>query len=69
MNVLALDFATKTGWALKDGGSGVWDFTLRSDESSGFRLIRFRKKLKESLDEHGYRVVVFEQVSVAGEEK
>jgi Holliday junction resolvasome RuvABC endonuclease subunit len=49
MNILALDAATKTGWALiKDGRvleSGVQDFSKRRGESNGAMFFRFRNWL------------------------
>jgi Holliday junction resolvasome RuvABC endonuclease subunit len=52
--VLALDLATKTGWALRDRNgnilSGVQEFVLKRGESAGMRFLRFRKWLKEVLN-------------------
>ncbi len=55
MRVLALDPATKCGWAhsvSQDGlvVSGVWDLSIKRDESKGMRLIRLKSKLKEFTD-------------------
>lgn len=61
---LALDFATKTGWAHSCGASGVWDFSIKKDESSGMRLIRFQAKLRETHESVGFGLIVFETVSV-----
>jgi len=51
--VLALDLATKTGWALLDRNgrvlSGVQEFSLNRGESPGMRFLRFRKWLKDVL--------------------
>lgn len=51
--VLALDLATKTGWALSDRNgritSGVQEFDLKRGESKGMRFLRFRKWLKDIL--------------------
>jgi len=51
--VLALDLATKTGWAMLDRNgnfeSGVQEFDLKRGESKGMRFLRFRKWLKEVL--------------------
>lgn len=49
MNVLALDLATKTGWAIKtDEGieSGMQDFSPKRGESSGMRYLMFRRWLQ-----------------------
>jgi len=77
--VLALDLATKTGWALLDRNgnftSGVQEFDLRRGESKGMRFLRFRKWLKEilALGEIGEQfskespgLVVFEQPHFRG---
>lgn len=52
--VLALDPATKTGWALADNGrvtaSGVWDLAptkQRRFEGGGMRFVRLRRHLEE----------------------
>jgi len=51
MNILALDCATKTGWAAYCDGaiteSGVQDFAKRRGESNGLMFLKFRKWLKE----------------------
>lgn len=60
MNLLALDLATKTGWALSVDVSGVWDLSIRRDEDSGMRLLRFRAKLNELHATSGFDVVAFE---------
>ena len=58
--ILALDVATKTGWCTITT-SGVWDFTLKRDESSGMRLVRFKSKLKELISLEGINLVFFER--------
>jgi len=56
MNILALDLATKTGWACPGSGhrgavlGGVWNCSVRRDESNGMRLIRLRGKLNWILE-------------------
>jgi|SRR3990167_4028769 len=62
MKILALDVATHTGWATATA-SGVWDFSLKRDESSGMRLVRFKSKLAEICSLEGINMVVFEQVA------
>lgn len=63
--ILALDLATATGWALRDARgvvtSGVMTFTLRRGESSGMRLLRFRRWLREMLGDDLIRLVAYEQ--------
>mgnify|MGYP003627273725 CR=1 FL=1 len=60
MNILALDVATKTGFC-HDEDSGVWDFSLKRDESSGMRLIKFGSLLAYTLVEKEIDLVVFER--------
>lgn len=48
MNVLALDLATRTGWALLENGRvehAVESFATRRDESPGMRWLKFRRWL------------------------
>lgn len=64
MNILALDQATKTGWACDfQHGSGVWDLRIKKDESAGMRLIRLRSKLKELQMLMGFDLLVYERVA------
>ncbi len=60
MRILALDPATKTGWAHSAGPSGVWDFKVLRDESGGMRLIRLKSKLGHIIESVGIDLVVFE---------
>lgn len=60
LQILAIDPATNSGWAHSSGSSGVWDLSVRRDESAGMRLIRFRGKLNEILDDVGVDLVVYE---------
>ena len=59
--ILALDQATNTGFALNTGISGVWDLSVKKDESDGMRLIRFRSKIKEIIEEENPKLIVFER--------
>ncbi len=63
--ILALDLATATGWALRDARgvvtSGVMTFSLRRGESSGMRLLRFRRWLREMLGDDEVLLVAYEQ--------
>lgn len=61
MNVLALDTATKTGWAHTNGTSGVQDFTPRRGDSPGMRYIEFRAWLHRILDLAPADLIVYEQ--------
>jgi len=60
MNILALDVATKCGWAHSSGVSGFWDLSIRRDESAGMRLIRLRGKLCEIHLNVGVNLLAFE---------
>lgn len=64
--ILAIDQATSCGFAHSNSPdlSGVWDLSVRSDESSGMRLVRFESKLREMLAGPGVDVIVFESVTV-----
>lgn len=67
--ILALDCATKTGFALiKDGKiyeSGVMDFSKKRGESNGMMFLRFRQWLSRMMD-LPIKVVVFEQAHHRG---
>lgn len=48
MRILALDLATKTGWALQANDrkeSGVQDFSVERGESAGMRFVKFNRWL------------------------
>ncbi|MGR3218357.1 MAG: crossover junction endodeoxyribonuclease RuvC [Candidatus Anammoxibacter sp.] len=62
INILALDIATKTGWATRFS-SGVWNFKTKSDESGGMKLIRLRSKLQEIFKVEEISLVVFERAA------
>lgn len=66
MKILALDPATHCGWAHSDGASGVWDLSIRRDESTGMRLLRLRGKLNEILKTVGIDLLSFESARNAG---
>lgn len=61
-NILSLDVATHCGWATEHA-YGVWDFSLKRDESSGIRLLRFRTKLIELIDLEKINLVTFERTA------
>lgn len=62
MNILSLDVATHTGWATASG-SGVWDLSVKKDESKGMKLIRFKSKVREICESEKIDVVVFERTA------
>lgn len=66
MNILAIDPATKCGWAHSSGNSGTWDLSVRRDESKGMRLLRLRGKLTECKTLVGVDLVVYEAARNAG---
>lgn len=63
LRILGLDIATSCGWAYTASDqvteSGTWDFTVKKDESTGMRLMRFRGKLNEIL-KIGLDLIVYE---------
>ena len=63
MNILALDLATRTGWALYENSrieSGVQVFDVKRGESPGMRYVRFNRWMNTMLDKP-LDLVVFEQ--------
>jgi Holliday junction resolvasome RuvABC endonuclease subunit len=62
LRVLALDVATKTGWATKNA-HGLWDFNIKRDESNGMKFLRFRAKLKEVCQLEDINLITFERSS------
>lgn len=59
--ILALDPATHCGWAISNEIYGVWDLSVKADESLGMRLIRLRAKLRELYGSEKFNVVFFER--------
>lgn len=59
--ILALDIATHCGWAISKEVYGVWDLSPKRDESAGMRLIRFRAKLSEVINNENINLIVFER--------
>jgi len=68
VNILALDPMTKCGWSHTNYDGGVWDLSIRPDESSGTRLIRFENKILEVM-KVGVEVIAFEIPNVASGKK
>lgn len=68
--ILALDTATKTGWALiKDGSvyeSGVQDFSKKRGESNGAMFLRFRAFLRDMIRQAEPEIVIYEQAHHRG---
>lgn len=68
MNVLALDLATRTGWALSEDGrieSGVESFEIARHESRGMRFVRFNRWLVRVVDTRR-PLIVYEQAHQRG---
>jgi hypothetical protein len=68
MKILALDIATKTGWAYRINGkiiSGVEDFSLKRGDSPGMRYIYFDKWLSEFSTQEDL-MIVYEQPNHRG---
>ena len=62
MQILAIDPATLSGWALSKDVYGTWNIRTRSDESWGMKLIRFKKHFTEILDAYpGIKIVTYER--------
>lgn len=68
VNILALDMATKTGWATNINRiSGIQVFDVKRGESPGMRFLRCRGWLNQMLDLLGaIDVIVYEQAHHRG---
>ena len=63
VNILALDIASITGWAISETEYGTWDFKTRKDESMGMKLLRFRAKLNEVNNLIKFNLIVYERAA------
>lgn len=61
VKVLALDLATKTGWAHSDGASGVQSFRPRRGDSPGMRYLALRAWLSRMHDMSPFELIAYEQ--------
>jgi crossover junction endodeoxyribonuclease RuvC len=61
--ILAIDPATKLGWAVSNDMFGTFDFETRRDESTGMKWLRWKAKLNELLDLNNVKIVGFERPS------
>lgn len=61
MNILAIDPATKLGWAVSKDLFGMENYTMKSGESSGFKLIKFKAFLVKVLETENIELVVYER--------
>jgi hypothetical protein len=69
MKILALDFGTKTGWAigiLSNVISDTENFRKRAGDSRGMIFVRFDKWINEMLTEHHPNLVVYERPHLRG---
>ena len=62
MNMIALDIATKCGWATNTS-SGMWDLKPRHGESVGMRVIRFKSKILELVSIEKPDIIGYERPS------
>ena len=60
MEILALDAATRLGWAHTTAGRGVLEFKNRRGESPGMRWVRFRVWLDTFVVAHETDLIVYE---------
>jgi Holliday junction resolvasome RuvABC endonuclease subunit len=58
--MLALDPATMMGWAITPELSGVWDLSIKRDESAGMKLLRLKGKLREVAANSTIKLIVYE---------
>ncbi len=61
LKILALDLAAKTGWSVDNVTYGMENFTPRSGESAGWKLIRFKSFLIKILETEKINLVVYER--------
>lgn len=66
MEILALDLATKTGWAVDPLTGGVWDLTPERGSSPGMRFLRLRGLLNGIRIGHPFGLVVYERPHYRG---
>ncbi len=60
-NILAIDPATLTGWAISKEVYGTWQLKTRTDESWGMKLVRFKSKLMEILRAYPIKMIAYER--------
>lgn len=70
MKILALDFGTKTGWAINSDAFGAIsdteNFRCRASDSRGMIFVRFDKWINEMLSAHKPAMVVHERPHLRG---
>jgi len=60
MSIIALDIATKTGWATSTA-SGTWDLKPNRGESEGMRVVRFKSKVRELIEIERPTIIAYER--------
>lgn len=60
MRILAIDPATKLGWA-SPTSSGMQDFSLRSNESKGLKFVKARAFIKQIIELDKIEIVIYEK--------
>lgn len=63
MKILAIDQASRLGWAISATVYGTWDLTTRKDESHGMKLVRLRAKLAEICQSEGVTIIAYERAA------
>jgi len=66
VNILALDLATKTGWAFSGGTSGVQSFKPRRGDSPGVRYLNLRAWLSGMHEITPFELIAYEQAHHRG---
>jgi len=66
VKILALDLATKTGWAHSSGSSGVQSFALRRGDSPGMRYLQLGAWLSRVYKTEPFDLLVYEQPHYRG---
>lgn len=66
MKILALDLATKTGWAHSNGESGVQSFAPRRGDSPGMRYLELRAWLSRVYEFSPFDLIAYEMPHYRG---
>lgn len=66
LRILALDPATRTGYAHTSGERGEWDLRGAAGEHVGRRLLRLRDRVSELVDALGASVIAYEDAAFGG---
>lgn len=61
MKILAIDPATKLGWAVNNTIYGLENYTVKAGESTGMKWIRLKSFLYELIKKEGTELVVYER--------